>query len=265
MKKVLALMLIAVMCVAIVGCSKKGSGGNVFNSAASKEESSESKEESSESKVEESSESKVEESSESSVEESSESSVEESSEESPEPEVEESPEPEVEESSVEESEEPEASEPEEAPEESSETEAPAGKYQIKDISFDVPEEWPEMESQSTDTMKYFQVGTGVYYIMTSPVPGADMHDKATQEAFMSGFSGQFDPFEVSDEKNETIGGRNAYRFKYAGQTSGMNVSGEAVIFCTDTDMYAVTLMLIGEDLGAYEENFQKAIDTITVK
>ncbi|MCR5006454.1 MAG: hypothetical protein K6A77_11195, partial [Clostridiales bacterium] len=196
MKKVLAMVLVVILCMAIVGCSKKASGGNVFNSSTSKEESSESKEESSESKVEESSESKVEESSESSVEESSESSVEESSEE----EVVESTEPEVEESSVEESEEPEVSEPEE----SSETEAAAGAYQIKDISFDVPEEWPEMEGQSTDTMKYFQVGTGVYYIMTSPVPGADMHDKSTQEAFMSGFSGQFDPFEVTDEKNETI-------------------------------------------------------------
>ncbi len=262
MKKIVSLLLIALLCVLVVGCSKKEAGsGNVFtnNSESKAEESSESKaEESSESKVEESS---VEESSESSVEESSESSVEESSESS----VEESS---VEESSVEESEEPESSVEEESSEESAPAEIPEGAEQLVDMYYVVPDAWNPSDDQSTDTEKYYMADTGslVTMVQKGVAAGADMHNKQYQESFISGFKGQFEPFTLDEEANIQVSGVNAYQYKFSGSASGLNVHGSGLIFCKDADMYAIVSMVMNdEDVEKYNTAFQELIDSIVIQ
>lgn len=261
MKRIVSLLLVALLCVLVVGCSKKEAGsGNVFtnNSESKAEESSESKaEESSESKVEESS---VEESSESSVEESSESSVEESSESS----VEESS---VEESSVEESEEPESS-VEESSEEPAPAEIPEGAEQLVDVYYVVPDAWNPSDDQSTDTEKYYMADTGslVTMVQKGVAAGADMHNKQYQESFISGFKGQFEPFTLDEEANIQVSGVNAYQYKFSGSASGLNVHGSGLIFCKDADMYAIVSMVMNdEDVEKYNTAFQELIDSIVIQ
>ena len=257
MKKIVSLLLIALLCVLVVGCSKKEAGsGNVFtnNSESKAEESSESKaEESSESKVEESS---VEESSESSVEESSESSVEESSESS------------VEESSAEESEEPESSVEEESSEEPAPAEIPEGAEQLVDVYYVVPDAWNPSDDQSTDTEKYYMADTGslVTMVQKGVAAGADMHNKQYQESFISGFKGQFEPFTLDEEANIQVSGVNAYQYKFSGSASGLNVHGSGLIFCKDADMYAIVSMVMNdEDVEKYNTAFQELIDSIVIQ
>ena len=257
MKKIVSLLLVALLCVLVVGCSKKEAGsGNVFtnNSESKAEESSESKaEESSESKVEESS---VEESSESSVEESSESSVEESSESS------------VEESSVEESEEPESSVEEESSEEPAPAEIPEGAEQLVDMYYVVPDAWNPSDDQSTDTEKYYMADTGslVTMVQKGVAAGADMHNKQYQESFISGFKGQFEPFTLDEEANIQVSGVNAYQYKFSGSASGLNVHGSGLIFCKDADMYAIVSMVMNdEDVEKYNTAFQELIDSIVIQ
>ena len=259
MKKIVSLLLVALLCVLVVGCSKKEAGsGNVFtnNSESKAEESSESKaEESSESKVEESS---VEESSESSVEESSESSVEESSESS----VEESSE-----SSVEESEEPESSVEEESVEEPAPAEIPEGAEQLVDAYYVVPDAWTLSEEQSTDTEKYYlgSESSLVTMMQKGVAAGADMHDKQYQESFISGFKGQFEPFTLDEEANIQVSGVNAYQYKFSGTASGLNVHGDGLIFCKDADMYAIVVMIMSDDVEKYDAAFQELIDSIVIQ